>query len=201
MLNFFRSLDPERIFHSYRGKPSEEELWNLQEIARTNLTLSIQYLRAKLLAVSILEALALLSGGDAPMALFMGDLNASQTDSECLIRFLPTLPFPPWLQEEHPVVRLLRDGRLEESSFDLRNSPFALWLYKGLRPEEWGRLAVGMERFFKGELTAESFLSLFPGSLNGQTIGPLADIVNATIRMAPTRAAFLQALLKGVHST
>ena len=202
MLKFFRSLEPERIFHSYRGEPSETEMKNLQETARMNLALSIQYLRAKLLAVSILEALALLSGGEAPMALFMGDLHATATDSVCLIRFLPDIPFPPWLQEEHPVVRLLRDGRLEESSFDLRNSPFALWLYKRLRPEEWGRLANGMELFFKGEISPVDFLMLFPDSSKPQLKGPLAEILKASIRMVPTRSGSLQAFLEeGFHST
>jgi len=195
MLNFFRSLDPDRIFHSYKGKPSEEEMKNLKEIARTNLALSIQYLRAKLLAVSILEALSILTGGDTPMALFMGDLNPSETDSTCLIRFLPSLPFPTWLQEEHPVVRLLRDGRLEESSFDLRNSPFALWLYKRLRPEEWGRLAVGMERFFKGELSPAAFLALFPGCSTGKVEGPLAEIIQASMEMVLTRREYFQKIL------
>ncbi|MCX7788125.1 MAG: hypothetical protein N2442_10565 [Spirochaetes bacterium] len=202
MLNFFRSLDPERIFHSYRGKPSDKDLQNFRKVARINLALSIQYLKAKLLAVSTLEALAILSGGDAPIALFMGDLNALHADSECLIRYLPTLPFPPWLDENHPVVRLLRDGRLEESSFDLRNSPLALWLYKRLRPEVWGRIVVEMERFFKGELSPEEFLFLFPRSSKERIEGPLLDIVKALSQMAPTRERFFQVLLtRGTYST
>ncbi|MFQ3619650.1 MAG: hypothetical protein SNJ78_01775 [Spirochaetales bacterium] len=204
MLGFFRSLNPETIYHSYRGKPDTTTIQSYVQRARKNLTLSIQYLRAKLLATAVLEALAELTGGDAPMALFMGDadsrISEAQEETYCITQLLPEAKEVPWIDETHPVVSLLRDGRLEESSFDLRNSPLALWLYRRLRPEEWRKLADQMEAYFAGNLSASQFLSFFPKSTESPMQGLLGELIQAGGKIIPTRReAFDDLLSKGVQ--
>lgn len=187
MLGFFKSLTPESIAHSYRGSPDETTMRRLTEAARRNLAYAQTYMRAKLLAVALVESVAELSGGDAPMALFMGDVPHDGSEYEGLMEHLPPTPTPPWLDTSNAVYRLLRDGRLDESSFDLKNSPLALYLYHRLKPSNWGAQSRASEAFFEGRLDAQSFLRGFETSF-------LTDFLRALAAMVPTRHATLAAI-------
>jgi len=188
MLGFFRALSPGRIYHSYRDEPDPEEMRRLEEAARRNLAYAQAYMQAKLLAVGLVEAVAAVSGGDAPMALFMGDLPQDEEGGESLVGYLPDYGAPPWLDTSNPVYRLLKDGRLSESSFDLKNSPLALYLYHRLPPHAWAERAKATEDFFAERLDAERYLEGFDRSLR-------ADFLGACILMVPTRKAELEAWL------
>lgn len=187
---FFLGLDSASVHHSYMGYPDEDRMKRLAEATWRNLALADTYLRAKLLATALLEAAAMVSGGDAPVALFMGDIPSEGTEAETLLDKLPPSHTPPWLDANHEVYRLLRDGRLEESSFDLRNSPLALYLYDRLEPREWAARSFDSESFFGGSMEAGDFLSRFPGAL-------LADFIGGCAAMVPTRKKELEAWLAG----
>lgn len=191
--DFFLSLDPASVYHSYKDHPDEARMLELAEATRRNLALADTYLRAKLLATALLEAAATVSGGDAPVALFMGDIPSGGTDAETLLDWLPPSATPPWLDANNEVYRLLRDGRLEESSFDLRNSPLALYLYDRLEPHEWAALSRESEAFFGGNVEAGAFLALFPPDLRG-------DLIRGCVAMVPTRKKELETWLAG-HAT
>jgi hypothetical protein len=187
MLGFFLTLDPATIFHAYGGRPDPAEFGRLEAAAKLNLDRAATYLRAKLLAVGFIEAVARVSGGDAPMALFMGDAPSGSAEAATgLTDLLEPLPTPPWLDQGHPVYRLLKDGRLEESSFDLRNSPLALRLYCALAPAAWAERVGAADRFFSGGIDADAFLDGFPRAMRD-------EIVGAVERLAPTRADALRA--------
>lgn len=188
MLGFFRSLDSARIYHSYRGEPGAEEMKRLEEASRRNLVYAQAYMQAKLLAVGLIEAVADISGGDAPMALFMGDLPQGEVDGESLVGYLPDRGAPPWLDTNNPVYRLLKDGRLSESSFDLKNSPLALYLYHRLPPHAWGERSKATEDLFAQKISAESYLEGFDHAF-------LDEFIGACLRMVPTRRAALEAWL------
>ncbi|MBL8965982.1 MAG: hypothetical protein JNG85_03170 [Spirochaetaceae bacterium] len=199
MLAFFRHLDPATIFHDYRGVPSAGELEALEATARRNLACGRAYLRAKLLAVGLLEAVALVSGGDAPMALFMGEVperphegadppQGEAVPRETLMSYLPERPAPARLHTRHAVYRLLKDGRLEASSFDLKNSPLALYLYHRLEPAAWIERVKTSELFFSGDRSAEEFLLGFAPALR-------MELFEACASMVPTRRRPLAAWL------
>jgi len=187
MMAFFRSLKSECVYHDFRGVPSPDRMEAHRAKVGQNLKWAIQYLRAKLLAVALIEAVAKLSGGDAPVSLFMGDLPYDGVARDTLLTHLPPAETPAWLDAAHPVVRLLRDGRLEDSNFDLRNSPLALWLYLRLTPDAWGVLDRGAESFFLGKKDAEAFLAEFPSPVMEELLAALAVMV-------PTRKERLDAL-------
>jgi hypothetical protein len=71
---FFAFLSPDVIFPSFRNVPSASVMQNKYENAKRNLQVGRRYVGAKLLSISILSAIAELTGGDAPISLFMGDL-------------------------------------------------------------------------------------------------------------------------------
>jgi hypothetical protein len=118
----------------------------------------------------------------------MGDLPQAGSVGESLTDFLPDLPAPPWIYTDNPVYRLLKDGRLDESSFDLKNSPLAIFLYHRLSPNVWGERARSSEEFFAGKLTAEAFLMGFDPKFR-------AEFGGACMRMVPTRREALESWL------
>jgi hypothetical protein len=193
MLLFFSSLDPNRIFHRFNGRPADGAFENMGRSARRNLDFARHYLLAKLLATGILEAIAESSGGDAPMALFMGDVPGEGAEVRSLVSLLADPGRPPWVDEKNPVYLLLRDGRLEDSSFDLRNSPLALHLYHALPPPDWKERIDATLSYFEGRLGARDLLGGFPASL-------VAELTAACALMVPSRGAALRELQSGKGS-
>ena len=77
MYDFFGFLQPEVVFHQFRNVPSKDELDRMINECRKNLEFGKTYVAAKLLAMSLVAALAVLTGGDgAPLSLFTGDLTS-----------------------------------------------------------------------------------------------------------------------------
>ena len=75
----------------------------------------------------------MLTGGDAPVSLFMGDLpHEGEGDSLRLEDMLPKLAAPSATDVDPDVLRLPKEGRKKESAFDLRHSPLAAYLYARL---------------------------------------------------------------------
>ncbi|MDP3179205.1 MAG: hypothetical protein Q8M76_14960, partial [Spirochaetaceae bacterium] len=186
MLGFFRSLHADAIFHDFDGTPTSAEMRVLREAAARNLAFAQTYMKAKLLAVGLLEAVAEVSGGDAPMALFMGDIPAEGESGEDILSSLPPAPAPKWIDTGNPLYRLLKDGRLDESSFDLKNSPLALYLYHRLLPGVWKSQVDAAENHFAGKIGAEGFLAGF-----GEDV--IRDFALGCARMVPTRREALEA--------
>jgi len=188
MYGFFHSLRPENIYHQYRGEPDSATMDELTEKAHRNLNYALQYLRAKLVAVGVIEAIAELSGGDAPLALFLGDIPLNGEETESLWDHLaPSKPVE-FLDENHPVLRLLRDGRVERSPFDLQNSPLALWLYRGLKSAQWARLNSLSSDYFTGKRTPADLLLALPEAQR-------RDLLSACAEMVPTRRDRLKNLM------
>jgi hypothetical protein len=80
MHGFFTFLSPDIIFPSFRGVPSPRVMQAKCENAKRNLQVGRRYVGAKLISISILSAIAELTGGDAPISRFMGDLPSRQAD-------------------------------------------------------------------------------------------------------------------------
>ena len=129
MSGFFTFLKPENIYTSFENKPTTEELADMAERARLNIEVSNIYMHCKLLSISVLYALAELTGGDAPIALFLGDLPTSKSISPAIEDYIALLPPAKGVELDMRVFKLLRDGRDGESQFDIKNSPLAAYLY------------------------------------------------------------------------
>jgi len=186
MLGFFRSLKPEYLFHSYKGTPDNATMLNLAEGVRHNLAVAVSYMQAKVLAISLLEAISQISGGDGPVALFMGDLPGYGEKADTLDHFLPDIQAPSWMDTEAPLYRLLKTGRMDESTFDLKNSPLAMFLYSCLTQESWQRMHQVTERFLSGEIDASAYLLVWPPKL--RTV-----VIRACEKMVHTRKEVLAA--------
>jgi hypothetical protein len=187
MLDFFLSLQAQHVFHEYRGIPPEAAFHKMVQGAARNLQIAEAYLQAKLLAISLLEAISQLTGGDTPVALFMGDIPNHGETWDKLEDFLPTGPIPTWVDQSAQVYRLLKTGRLDEPSFDLKHSPLALFLYHQLQPAAWHRLVLLLPAFFAGQLAPRDYLAEWEKA-------PLQTVIQACGHMVMTRRERLEAL-------
>jgi hypothetical protein len=193
MERFLKHLDPETIFNEYRGEPPPGEYQRMVALAHRNVTTARQYLGIKLMAAAILEALSSITGGDAPVALFMGAIDAGE-DARHLEDYLPQVEADTSVDELSTLFGLLAFGRASSSSFDLQNSPLALFIYKQLG---WGRIPGLLGRakmMFRGDLSAAEFLGDLPPDM-------VISIARACAAMASTRREALRAYAQLVAQT
>ncbi len=182
-------LDPTLVFPHFLGTPDETTWRRRTDAARRNIQLSAHYLDAKLLAISVLSALANLTGGDAPVALFMGDLPTADRRSQRLEDYLETAD-PPGRDLDPEVFRLLAEGRRYDDRFDLKHSPLAAHIYKRVGT----RGVVRLVRYAEAPLDptyARRLLQALPGGL-------LQEIVRACCKIAVTRKQKLIRLIQEI---
>jgi hypothetical protein len=179
MGGFLNSLNPEHVFHAFRGVPPEDEFQRMTDLARQNISTARDYLDVKLVAIAILEALSEITGGDAPLSLFMGDIPREGETVKRLEDFLPSVPAPR-PEDQTALYWLLEAGRASESVFDLKNSPTSLFLYQSLGLEEVQRVLTEAQGMFDGTLAPRDFLEQVDDSL-------VAAIAEASASMVVTR--------------
>ncbi len=159
MNSFFEHLNADTVFNQYRGVPLLEDFEKMTRFARNNIQIAVQYLRIKILGITILESLARATGGDAPLSLFMGDIPREGVSIKRLEYFLPELDDPAWVQPNSVIFQLLESGRASDARFDMKNSPLSLFVYKSVRPE---KISVYLELatdFYSGALSPGDFLN------------------------------------------
>ena len=156
---FFTNLDVETVFGQYRGVPADEDYERMVRLARTNIRVANIYLQIKILGITILEALACATGGDAPLSLFMGDGPREGVSIKRLEYFLPELDDPTWINHTSTIYQLLESGRTGEASFDMKNSPLSLFVYKAVPPEQITRYLQLSRDFYSGALSPIDFLN------------------------------------------
>ncbi|HEY3452519.1 MAG TPA: hypothetical protein VGK67_39610 [Myxococcales bacterium] len=187
MEGFLSHLDAGKIFLHFRGRPTPEAYEALREAAARNLATAARYLGTKLVAACLLDALAQRTGGDAPMAMLMGDLPGEGDGTVRMERFLPDLQ-PPG-QGDDEIWRLLSEGRASGTGFDLKNAPLAAYLYTSMWPLD---AAVSASRLYCGGQTdAARFLE----SLEPHVV---AAVALACAQVAFFRKERLEALAREV---
>lgn len=185
MAVFFRTLNPYLIFNQYRGVPSDEIYQEMLRYASKNIAIARDYLQLKILSMTVLEALAVVTGGDAPVSLFMGDVPREGVSIKRLEYFLPDVPDAEWVDYSSVIYKLLESGRASEASFDMKNSPLSLFLYKSLSPEKIEYAMQRAQLMFDGQISADDFLM----ELDRPVVRAIA---NASAMMVFTRRQGLQ---------
>jgi hypothetical protein len=186
MDTFFRNLDVSTVFSQYRGVPSDEEFSRMTRLASNNIQIASQYLSIKILGITILEALAKATGGDAPLSLFMGDIPREGVNIKRIEYYLPEMDDLPWVDHNSFIYQLLESGRSGEASFDMKNSPLSLFIYKSLPPEKIAEYLRRAQDFFSGSLPAADFLK----SIDPVVVRPIARA--SSIMVYTRRQALLQ---------
>eukprot|EP00527_Entomoneis_sp_CCMP2396_P000853 CAMPEP_0198140930 /NCGR_PEP_ID=MMETSP1443-20131203/4013_1 /TAXON_ID=186043 /ORGANISM="Entomoneis sp., Strain CCMP2396" /LENGTH=528 /DNA_ID=CAMNT_0043803509 /DNA_START=64 /DNA_END=1650 /DNA_ORIENTATION=- len=196
MYGFFCFLQPEVIYPFYQNFPAPETIQERVGHASNNLHVGRSYVGAKLLSLSILSAVAELTGGDAPISLFMGDLPSRHTSIASPIGQtgkhdkLSSLTGPAGLMgvdlvdegEEDfsdikynkDVYEVLSKGRRTESSFDVRQSPLAASFYRALGDADLKQIFVDMKVYPMTADVAWALLRRLPEKIVGDVIQNLS---------------------------
>lgn len=173
---FFSSfITPELVFPAYREQPPAQILAARRAAAQRNIATAQAYFRVKLFSVAILEAIAAPEGGDPPIADLMGAADGSPAGR--LEAVLPEpLPAPPGTALEDAVHLLLRGGRAEAASFDIKGSPLSAYLAGRLGLASILALHHEVKRYIAGDLSADGLLLHLPDQVRRE----LADALERT---------------------
>ena len=163
---FLRNLNPDHVFNSYKGVPSAVEYAGMQRQTRNNMVTAQRYMLIKLLAVAVLEGLAEVTGGDAPLSLFIGDLPRPGIEIDRMEDHLPEIPLPDFIDPDSDLLHLFNEG-LTRLKYDLPYSGMSLFVYKSLSLDEQDKLYQAAVDFFSENLSAEAFLKAVPYRLSG----------------------------------
>ncbi|HEX4348854.1 MAG TPA: hypothetical protein VH251_00630 [Verrucomicrobiae bacterium] len=157
MQTFLAGLNPENIFRQYEHYPTDTELARLNTATKKNLAFAADYLGAKINTIAILEALALETGGNCPVSMFLGDIRGSHGKAERAKDFLP--PAKKAAGDIKPqLLHVLEKGRAQESSMDLNASPLTAAIYWRMGQAGMQQTLAQAKRMFAGELSAHEFL-------------------------------------------
>lgn len=157
METFLADLNPELIFRQYEHYPTDTELARLNTAAKKNLAFAADYLGAKITTIAILEALALETGGNCPVSMFLGDIRGSYGKPDRAKDFLP--PAKKAAGDIKPqLLHVLEKGRAQESSMDLNASPLTAAIYWRMGQAGMQQTLAQAKRMFAGELSAQEFL-------------------------------------------
>ena len=160
MEGFLSFIDPQTVFHRYRDTPDVEQFEVMSRLAQKNVLLAREYLGAKLLTIAILEALALRTGGDAPVSMFLGDMMGTENEQQDRVEdFLPSMTASTELQHDAEILSTLQFGRTSESSFDWTTSPLSSFVYRSLGPDHTFQHLADAKEMFAGELSPGEFLN------------------------------------------
>jgi hypothetical protein len=168
MEGFMSQLDPALVFHEFRGFPDAPTYAGMKQCAARNIQQAVEYLRAKLVTMAILEGIAELTGGDAPIVLLAG---ASREEEPSAMQIQDCLGDPHSYRRDdfnglnELVHHVLQVGRTSVTNFDTKASPLAAFMYAVLGTSALEESTKAARKAFKGELVWMDFLKLFPGPL------------------------------------
>ena len=187
MNGFFNFLKADVIFGQFQGVPSDQEIDRLTQNATRNLSIGRKYVGAKLLSVSVLAAFAELTGGDAPISLFMGDLPSRNRVSR---RLEDTLPRPAAVEDCDPdVYQILAHGRRRETTFDVKRSPLAAYFYSILGDVELEKIVREIKLYPMNTETAKKLLARLPQE-------PVCSVAANIAMLAPSRSILFQNIVR-----
>ncbi len=176
MESFLEKLPAERVFHAWGGAPDATEHRRLIAAAQKNIAIGVRYLRAKLLAIGLVEAICMATGGDLPLQYVLGTFG--RTGGTALESFLAPPKSGP---EPDPTLhRLLLGGRATPSSFDIAPSPLASHLLGALGESAIERGVADAREWWRGDLTPVQFLARQDADL-------VVSLAKAAAELAETR--------------
>jgi hypothetical protein len=189
MERFLGALNPDHVFHRHHGVPGDSQFAALCAAARRNLGFACDYLGAKIAAIAVVEALALLTGGDCPVSMFLGDIRSPNGRPDRVEDFLP--PTPGTGRVDPNLLDVLEKGRPRESTSDLTASPLTGFVYRSLGHVGTQHALRHAKRMFAGDLPAREFLS-------GQDREMVRAVTQACAQIALSRSDALLALEKAL---
>ena len=185
MDGFLRRLDPHHVFHQYKGQPSAGAFAELCATARRNIVFATDFLGAKIVSIAIVEALALCTGTDAPIPMFLGEIRSAYGRPDRLEDYLPAVP--PQADVNPDLLRAFEKGRTLESNNDLTASPITAFVYRSVGHQGTQDALALAREMFEGLRTPLAFLQALDRAM-------VCAIVRGCAQIALSRRDALQTL-------
>jgi hypothetical protein len=191
MQAFLNTLQAERVFCHYAGQPPQQEFARLTLAAGTNIGFASAFLRLKITSISIIEALALATGGNGPVSMFLGDIRSIRGTPERIEDYLPAGPDTTRLDAR--LLQVLEKGRPEDSKNDLTISPLTAYMYRCLGADGSAAALIQAGRMVRQEISPTEFLAALDESM-------VCTIIDACAHIAISRRERLLALRATLQS-
>jgi hypothetical protein len=153
---FLRRLDPADVFQQFKGQPADSEMRALRDAASRNIGFACDFLGAKITSIAIVEALALCTGTDGPISMFLGDIRSPYGRPERVDDLLPAAPTAEAIDAE--LLHVFEKGRTLESSNDLTTSPMTAFIYRSVGRAGMQVTLDQAHKMFDGVLAPLAFL-------------------------------------------
>lgn len=184
METFLLGLQPEDIFQSFDGVPGDVALAGLADRARTNIRFACDFLDAKLVTIAVVEALALHTGTDCPVSMFLGDISNAFGRPDRAEDYLPHMQIT--LPLNQALLTVFEDGRYRESSYDLTASPLTAFMYRSIGHAAMTSAIDRAKAMFAGNLSHLQFLQSMDATM-------VRTLTSACARIAMSRRGALLA--------
>jgi hypothetical protein len=175
---FQGQLKIDTIFKRYGDEPSVTNYQRAINRAASNLVVEMLYIQAKLVEIGMLEAIALLTGGDAPFSLFVGELpQEGKPQVSALENY-----FDPFIAPvEDPdrnlaVLKLLKAGRPGPTHFDFAHSPLATYVYERMSILSFYESVQNTQKFYLKKMEPLEYLKAFPQPLMQAILNAISQI-------------------------
>ncbi|WP_306602986.1 hypothetical protein [Azonexus sp.] len=185
MEGFLSFLNPANIFHTFDGIPPTAEFTALSAAAGQNLEFARRYLAGKLSALAIIEALAMLTGGDCPISMLLGDIASGTEQPAHIEDCLPPVADHPDVDQK--MLDVFDQGRRAESQRDSSQSPLTAYVYRHLGESGTLALFAHAKAMFAEQTTPAEFLRHVDPALR-------QAIAHGCAQIAVSRTALLRAL-------
>ncbi len=185
MDSFLRTLDPRHVFHQYKEQPSTREFADLCTTAHKNMVFATDFLGAKIVSIAIVEALALCTGTDAPIAMFLGEIRSAYGRPERVEDYLPAVLPQPDVNPD--LLRAFEKGRTLESNNDLTASPLTAFVYRCVGHQGTQDALALAREMFACQRTPLAFLQALDQAM-------VCAIVRGCAQIALSRRGALQTL-------
>tara|TARA_Y100001970_G_C14185215_1_gene832204 strand:+ start:472 stop:1845 length:1374 start_codon:yes stop_codon:yes gene_type:complete len=178
MEGFLSSLKVERVYSSYKGYPSQSEMKLLFERAKINIGVALKYLRIRVYAIAILEAIADITGGDTSLSLFLGDME-NQKGTVSLDDFLPLEDELKNKKDLDPLIlRFLSMGHRGHLKYEMNSCLYTSVVYRVTGDERIQKDFSLVKDYFQSNLSAEDFLKIQDKYLMSSIIDSLLELVS-----------------------
>ena len=190
MDTFLKNLNPVHVCQGYDGQPDARTLQDMTAAVKKNIAFSRDYLAALLTSMAIIEALALITGTDCPIGIFLGDSAHSDGQPDQIEDLLP--PAPARQPVDAELISVFENEHILESINDLTASPLTEFVYHSLGQNGTRQALAQAQLMFDGQVNPRAFL---------QTLDPdmLRAIIHACAEIAVSRKEALLALAQNLH--
>ena len=188
-VGFFTSLDAKNLYWTdFKQLTPKDEL--LIKRTENNLRMSTEYMKAIALSVSVIEAIALLTGGECAYEYFFGTTKKSREHAPINMDSLIQFDFEPKFSPERMAIyHTLKNGRDLRSRFDHKTSTLSAFLYGQFSEVEFNAYFDFVSKFNQNKMNADEFLAEFSSSI-------IFDVITFLEKTALTRVEPLKVLKK-----